>query len=314
MPPGELITAPVIFKLSGDQGKEVLKFLRAVAHTVLELRTPTRLNFRNTKVFQPDATILLFAELDRLVTLSVLDKPLTVMNPIQRRPREVLKQIGIHEITGDTCNTVPSRADVVYWKSTKGKDQSGTNLAVLEVVAERVNNDHATQIELSGIWRGVSEAVANSVEHAYKFPRQDGFSGLPETKWWMFTQLRDATFTVAVCDLGCGYGATIAHTIPELFLAEVRRVVFSQNKDAFAINTAMAYGRSGTKQTERGKGSRDAFSVVQGHGEGTLLIISNTGYVEYTFKGGELAKTLDGNLEIDMKGTIVMWKLPLEAK
>ena len=168
----------------------MVKFLRAMAATVLVNKTPVKLDFRFTESFYPAGTILLFAEVDRVVSMSDLPKPITILDPRLRRPREVLKQIGIHEITGDRCDVVPEREDVVYWKATKGFDQSGQNLAMLEVVAEKVNRAHAQQLELSGAWRGVSEAVANSVEHAYKLPRVDGFAGLPKTRWWMFTQLR----------------------------------------------------------------------------------------------------------------------------
>ena len=257
-------------------------------------------------------TILLFAEIDRVIALSELSKPVTIVDPRLRKPREVLKQIGIHELTGDRCDVVPEREDVVYWKATKGADQSGSKLAMLEAVAERVNKAHAKQLELSGAWRGVSEAVANSVEHAYKFPREDGFAGLATTRWWMFTQLRDGVFTMAVCDLGCGYRATINQTLPEKFVSEIAAAFQGGNRDAIAVHTAMAYGRSGTRQSERGKGSRDAMSVLQRHGAGDLMILSNTGWMQYTYQGGIERSKLQGDLGIDIRGTIVWWKLPLK--
>lgn len=310
--PGSCIKAPEVFYLTGQHGISFFKFLKAVARSVLEMEIPTKLDFRRTTDFQQDAAILLFADLDRISNLSKIKKPLTIINPIARRPREVLKQVGMHDITGDLCNVIPSRQDVVYWKSTKGLDQTGSNLAVLEVVADHVNRDHANRLELRKLWRGVSEAVANSVDHAYTFPRDDGFNGLSTTRWWMFTQLRDGVFTVAVCDLGCGYGATIGHTIPEVFISNFKNILFNDNKDVFSISAALEYGRSGTKQSERGKGSRDAFSVIDGHGEGVFRIISNTGYVEYTFSNGKIIKNNSGGLEISIGGTIVMWKLPLK--
>lgn len=312
VPPGEVLKAPHRFDLTRGSGLEVAKFLRAMARTVLFMNLPVRLDFRFTEAFYPAATILLFAEVDRLASSSSLAKPVTLVDPRLRRPREVLKQIGLHELTRDRCDIVPERRDVVYWRATKGLNQSGDRLAILEVVAERANKEHANQVALSGIWRGVSEAVANSVEHAYKQPRADGFAGLPDTRWWMFTQLRDATFTVAVCDLGCGYRATINETLPEAFVATVTSKFRGGNRDAIAIHTAMEYGRSGTKRTERGKGSRDAISVLETHGAGELMIMSNTGWMKYSFLGGKEASRELGDLGIDIKGTIIWWKLPLK--
>lgn len=310
--PGEVLRSPNKFDVTRGSGQEVAKFLRALSTSVLSLRLRVRLDFRFTETFYPAATILLYAEVDRIVTLSDLSKPITIIDPRLKRPQEVLKQIGLYEMTGDRRDIVPERQDVVFWRATKGFDQSGEQLAVLEVVADRVNKDHAKQVELSGIWRGVTEAVANSVEHAYKKPRPDGFAGLPNTRWWMFTQLRDGIFTVAVCDLGCGYRATINETIPELFIAMIASKLGGGNRDAIAINTAMEYGRSGTKLTERGKGSRDAISVLETHGGGDLMIMSNTGWMRYSFLGGKETSRDQGDLGIDLKGTIIWWKLPLK--
>lgn len=309
--PGEFIVAPMKFDAFRAEGAQVTKFLRAVATSVLMHRNQVILDFRRTTSFYPVSTIYLFAELDRIASLSDLPKPVTIIDPRLRRPREVLKQIGIHAITGDSSNVVPERDDVVYWRATKGRDQSGTNLQILEVVAERVNLAHAKSLELSGLWRGVSEAVGNSVEHAHRFPRVDGFQGLPDTKWWMFTQLRSGVFTVAVCDLGCGYRATINQTLPERFIAEMAARFAGGNRDSVAIQTAMAYGRSGTSKSERGKGSRDALSVLQKFGHGDLMILSNTGWVQYSASQGDTLDTTSGSVPIDIRGTIVWWRLPV---
>lgn len=299
--------------MTRGSGPGVIKFLRAMARTVLVDRVPVKLDFRFTESFYPAGTILLYAEIDRIVSLSDLSKPITLIDPRLRRPREVLKQIEIHEITQDRCDIVPERQDVVYWKATKGVNQSGGNLAMLEVVAARVNLDHADQLELSGAWRGVSEAVANSVEHAYIRSREDGFAGLADTRWWMFTQLRDGVFTMAVCDLGCGYRSTINQTLPERFIAQVASAFGFGNRDSLAIHTAMEYGRTGTRLAERGKGSRDAISVLKTHGSGELMILSNTGWVRYGYLGGLELPMEQGELAIDIRGTIVFWKLPLKG-
>lgn len=313
VPPGELIRAPKRIDVTRGSGVELGKFLRALETTVLVHRKPTRLDFRFTESFYPAGAIRLYAEIDRLVTQSDLTKPITIIDPRIRRPREVMKQIGLYEITGDRCDLVPERKDVVYWRATKGKDQSGGAPGqLLEVVAERVNSEHAQQLELSGVWRGLSEAVANSVDHAYSKARADGFAGLPETKWWMFTQLRDGVFTMAVCDLGCGYQATINETLPERFIATFAEAFGIGNRDCMAIDAAMEYGRSGTKQDERGKGSRDARSVIEQHGSGELWILSNTGWMTYTYSRAEGWSNTRHALGIDIKGTIVWWKLPLK--
>ncbi len=311
--PDGIIKAPSAFNIVRGAGVEVVKFLRAVSHRVLIEGQPVLLDFKRTETFAVPATILLFAEIDRIVSSSNLPKPITIIDPRFRRPREVLKQIGIHQLTGDGSDVIPERDDVVYWKATKGVNQTGDKIgSLVEIIAERANRDHARQLEVSGVWRSVSEAIANSVDHAYKKPRKDGFTGLLGTKWWMFSQIKDGIFTLAVCDLGCGYRQTINETIPEQFIATTASVFTGQNRDALAINTAMEYGRSGTHQGHRGKGSRDALSLLEKHGVGELVVTSNTGWMRYAFDKGKEAERNNGGLGIDIGGTIVWWKLPLK--
>ena len=154
--------------------------------------------------------------------------------------------------------------------------------------------------------------MINSLEHAYKKPRYDHFSGLSDTKWWMFTQIKDEIFTLAVCDLGCGYRQTINETLPEIFISKFATTFIGANKDALAIDTAMAYGRSGTQKSERGKGSRDALSILKSLGDGTLFILSNTGWMQYEYRNKHEINRLSGNVGIDIGGTVVWWNLPLK--
>lgn len=309
--PRDVIKAPIRFSLTKGDGVEVVKFLKAVATQVLKIGKPVKLNFKDTESFYVPGAIFLFAELNRIIKLSTLPKPITIVDPYRRRPREVLKQIELHKLTGDNSEIVPQRDDVVFWKATKGSTQTGDDLGpILEFVTERANKEHIKQVEVSGIWRGVSEAVANVVDHAYENPRHDGFQGLDDTKWWMFTQIKDQLFTAAVCDLGCGYRNTINRSIPENFISKIKEVLLGRNKDVVAINVAMEYGRSGTRQDNRGKGSRDALSVLTMHGQGELVILSNSGFVRYSLNSGHEKVTMD-DIGIDIGGTVIWWRLPL---
>jgi hypothetical protein len=311
--PTEKITAPASFNLIRGGGKEVVKFLRALNDRVLVQKKQVTLDFKATKQFYVPGAILLYAEIDRIVATSGMIKPITVLDPVQRKSREVLKQIGLHQLTGDRSDVVPTREDVVYWKATKGHNQTGDSYGgLVEAVAEKANKDHVKQVALNGLWRSVNEAVANSIEHAYLHPRFDGFSGLQGTRWWMFTQVREGTFTIAVCDLGCGYIRTINETIPERVIANIWAKFPGANRDALAIDTAMEFGRSGTGEMNRGKGSRDALSLLEKHGSGRLVVLSNTGWMRYEFADGKQISKNSGDMKIVIGGTVIWWNLPLK--
>ena len=100
--PGSCIIAPRRFDAIQESCAEVIKFLRAVANTVLNKKMATTLDFRATESFSVVGTILLYAECDRIVNLSDLPKPLLILEPRRRKPREVLKQIGMFDLTGDS--------------------------------------------------------------------------------------------------------------------------------------------------------------------------------------------------------------------
>lgn len=310
--PGDYILAPENISIAGEDGVQLLKLIYAVSNAVLEKKLNVTISFKNTREFSASGAIILLSELDRIISSSNLAKPLTIQNPIYRKPREVMKQLGFHELTGDVCNIIPEREDVVYWKATKGGSQSGELYGELvEAIAERANKEAAKHIEVNRLWRSVNEAIANSIDHAYKKPRKDGFNGLPRTKWWMLSQIKDGYFTMAVCDLGCGYKNTINETLPEGWIAKFRSTVLGHNEDSLAIETAMEYGRSGTHQGHRGKGSRDVLSLLEKHGSGELIVLSNSGLMKYEYEKGIEKTKKSSSLKIPIGGTVVWWKLPL---
>jgi len=101
-------------------------------------------------------------------------------------------------------------------------------------------------------------------------------------------------------------------TIPEIFRTKWKQILTGKSNDVVAIRTAMEYGRSGTHEGFRGKGSRDALSVLEKHGTGTLYVISNTGWISYDYAKGVEVNFKSGNLGIDIGGTIIWWTLPLK--
>ena len=73
----------------------------------------------------------------------------------------------------------------------------------------------------------------------------------------------------------------------------------------------MAYGRSGTKQDERGKGSRDALALLEKHGNGELYLLGNAGCLHYECIKNVVTLKQVTALAFDIKGTIIWWNLHL---
>ena len=307
------LVAPENFNLTRGDGKRVEELLRDVEQVVLGRCQPVRIDFRNAKRIYVPGALILFAGLNRVIRLSKLDNPIRILPPIAIRARQVMKQIGLFDLCGASVAIKPTRDDVVYWRLATGATQSGDELQIIDAIAERVNVSDAQNVQASGLWRGVSEAVNNAHEHGYKLPRADGFTGLESRRWWLLTQIRDQTFTAAVCDLGCGYAATLEPEILEWFGGLVPRLRSLENSDTQAIQAAMEYGRSSTRKTERGRGSRDALALLERHGEGDLYVLSNRGYVRYSCKRQKVEVKTIAPLDFSVRGTIIWWNLRLRS-
>lgn len=307
------LTAPARIELIGTNARHLSEFLSATKEHVLVNKKRLTLDFRRTTSFAAAATLLLFAELDRIIQLSELNKPLTCRSPQATRPREVMKQIGLFQLTGDAVDVVPKRDDVIFWCATKGADQNGEIYGpLIERVAATVNKSYTDSIEKNGLWQGVSEAINNTTDHAYNDARSDGYPHAEHTRWWMFTHVRENTFTAVVCDLGIGYKRSVPNWIPAKVLETIRGTLLGKNLDSIAIQAAMKYGTSRTDEKNRGKGSRDALSVLTKHGVGELTIASYTGGVKYELKRGDTVPKITAiKLDLNIKGTLVWWRLPL---
>jgi hypothetical protein len=221
----------------------------------------------------------------------------------------------MHEITGDKCDIVPTREDVVHWRSAKGFDQSGVPSGEFLVEAlSRAREGGPIQFDEKAVWPGLNEAQNNTIDHAYESVRTRGMSVQPAvgSRWWMFYQLRDGIFSVAVCDLGCGYAQTIDKTIPEAVSSWLKLPRSSECDDTQAIKIAMEYGRTRTGQSERGKGSRNALEVLDANPGAKLLVYSNGGLVTYTNADHRSDLVVNESaFPFNIGGTIVQWIIPV---
>lgn len=313
------LRAPKYFSLLRPNDREqVLEFLAALRSMVLDRKQKVAISFDETVQFHASATLLFRAELERmarfLLSISRDDaKKVDISQfayceamPKDKVAAQVMQHVGLATLLGGK-NVLEISADTVrFWRHATGYLIDGEELESIFRHYEGVVYE-----SLKGsLYRGVTEAMGNSVEHAYQEERGDGIPLSVEKRWWMFSQEKDGMLTVACCDLGIGIPRHLKSgrrwTLKDVF-AWIQKFG-ARKKDSSYIRVALQLGMSATNRQGRGKGFQDIIKVIERTGRGEMRIFSNHGVYEYK------SRIEDWNdYPTSIMGTIVEWTIPLES-
>lgn len=304
----ELITAPKEFGLEIDETRHLLMvfltklrraFLREGIHAIT-------MDFTQTSRFISAGTLLFYAELSRLIEMTGNKIRIRYKPPLNERAHEVLRQIGIAAICGQS---LPKRRryyhDVIHWRVAHGWIVDNTICAP----AIEPHEGQLAKPLIDGLFRGLGEAMTNIIHHAYIGIRDDGLNyDSNRNDWWMFSEARKGVLSVVLCDLGIGIPKTLPIKKPNLFKQIL--ALGREKSDAAYIATAIEEGDTRTNRRERGKGLGNIVKVVSGLKDGIVIIQSNRG--SYYLKNGSAPKSIDYSDSI--MGTIISWSVPLDGQ
>lgn len=308
------IKAPDSFILHGNQGWQTNQCIENFFSFISKIRNyrghSVCIDLSSTRRMIADATLLFKAELSRLIQHGGVT--VSAIAPRSTRIQQVIKQTGLDKLLALTITSQPHREDVVHWKVAEGP-QNQVDPDALEPIMTDI--EAVTGITPHPIYQGIIESMSNCVEHAYKaHPEVKRF--LPMSPgWWVFQQVKDATLSVMVCDLGIGINRALPLTLskePGLLKKLLHLARRAKGVDNRALLAAMEYGRSSTGEHQRGKGMRNAHAVVDEVGSGELVAISNAGCYVYTRKSKTESSTRTMRLKGSINGTILRWRLPLK--
>ena len=192
--------------------------------------------------------------------------------------------------------------DVVFIRFQSGKDASGPDAKKLQFLIYNIIKIAIP--ESKALQRGLTEAMTNSVQHAYP----DDFveeSTLKDKLWWMSASInvRTKMLTIMFYDEGIGIPKSLPRTYPEIF----RSLGGLLNDDAQLIQAATKIKRSSTNKKNRGRGLKDINDYVKSVNNGMLKILSQRG--EYAYFSNE--KEYIKNRNIPLCGTLIQWKVPI---
>lgn len=270
------------------------------------------LNFDDTEKVTASAMLSLLADIDQQIKKSHLGYRLISFNhPADEKVKSVLKQVGFYDLLKKEPPKVEDFDDVIFWRYSSG-------VCSEPLLAHSTIQEMKKELELKAsrkLYRGFSEAMANSVEHAYstnrclqKIDKESAFE-----KWWCFAGIKDDNLVVVICDKGVGIPKTLPITQKDIIRTILAMMKIVKPTDAEYIKAASNLKETRTKLANRGKGISDMKAVIDAHGDGSLTIFSNKG--RYTYSGDRgIVRELIFDYAHSVRGTIIEWSLPLRGR
>lgn len=268
---------------------------------------PITLDFSKVVFQYPTGVLLLVSEIDRQKRALGRDFDVDIILPDNEVSRQVFHQVGIASLCGKVSPRDRNDYDetVRHWRYATGTMMTEEPGKALEQFEGQLSDELR-----AGIWKGVSEAIINSIHHAYIEPRNDGFRECRETRWWMFSHVSDGELTVAVCDLGIG----IPRSLPLRWDMSKLQAILDRlglgKPDLAAVKAALEIGATRTGQENRGRGLPQIWQDMKAHRHANILLLSNRALLRWSQKTHhEVGMEFEDNIY----GTLVMWSVPIDA-
>lgn len=304
------VLAPEKFTLGDPISRaRVLDFLEEVRYYVLDLNRYVFIDFSKTKKMIADGTLMLYAQLYRLVQITKPKRLITCSSPKNKIVAQVLQHVKVFDTLGKRKRTVVKHHTVKHWHSQTGTKHQGEKI---EAISEFYERQATGAQDSSKLYNGISEAMINC-KHGYPDAESLnlwGFKG--DARWWMFSHELNGVLWVTIYDLGIGIPASI-ESGKKWSAHAVRRILSLLGlgkSDGELIECAFILGESVTGEAHRGKGLPEVTEVLRQHGKGTLRVYSGKGYYYYDARSDSVTS---GNFSRAVRGTMISWNIPMQA-
>ncbi|NBB57498.1 ATP-binding protein, partial [Pantoea vagans] len=232
-------------------------------------------------------------------------------HPPEEKIESILKQVGFYDLVRKEKRITKQFEDVTYWKYTSGS--CSEPILAKEMMSE-IRKELAQRASKK-LYRGFTEAMSNSVEHAYLDDPEHTESD-ETAKWWTFAGIWDKQLVVVICDKGVGIPKTLPKTQGVTALRSlIAKLGYSLDnvKDSIFIKASTEVQKTRTGERYRGKGLKDIKSVIDSIGTGYMSIFSNRGRYIYKGHSGNINEvTFDHKSSV--RGTIIEWSIPCDVE
>lgn len=292
------ILAPKTFCLNGARDREdLINFIKNIKQGLKEANSKIHISFRETNSLLPCGTLYFRAHMSLM-----LDKyrhRITCSYPKDDVVGQLFQHIKLLEKMGLSDKYKITADNVKHWHSVEGIKAETSKF---ENLLHSYEDELAQPMKL-GLYDSMSEAVINSVHHAYEADKSDS----KNQKWWMFSAKKDNNLTVAIYDAGIGIANSL-RIKPELKDIMQLLAYKSNRSDRKLLMLAVGSSKSKTKLPYRGKGLPEMMQFVKSTNVGGLLIHSN--HATYMYNA-QINKEVTKDFFEPIKGTLIQWTIPL---
>ncbi|RDE04674.1 hypothetical protein [Sphingomonas aracearum] len=293
----------------------VLRACELFRNAYLRDKRDVILDFSRTRLIQADAMLVLVAEVDRAMRMGLTKQVIRckLPNGVDQESQivcEVLEQVELLKRIGQQSPAAKRQDNdfhesVRHWRYATGTRVDEKPGDVLDQHEGRISEGLMT-----GVQTGLSEALVNSLHHAYRADRLDGCAPFNERRWWMFTREANGLLDVLVCDLGIGIPRSLPLSWDRNLLKKLMGIFGKSSPDVASIQMALILGETSTGEVNRGKGLPQIWNATRTSSAGSVGILSGKAYVGYDVASGE---EFSGSYESSLLGTLVNWTFPVDA-
>jgi len=308
------IPAPALISIQHSEHRRgTLQFCSRLRRAYLHDGSDLILDFSRTDRVDAPGMLIVVAEVDRALRMGSSDQKIRVKLPDGDQKeaqivREVLEQVGLlHRLGYPTAGHGDENFDetVRHWRYATGTRVDTKPGDVLERHEGRIAPALMTSMQI-----GLTEALLNSLHHAYKAERDDGCGPVRERRWWMFTREMNGRLEVLVCDLGIGIPRSLPLTWERNVLKRLQSLFSDDHPDIAAIKLALLLGQTSTGDEHRGKGLPQIWNATQNTENSFVGILSGHAYLSYD---SATSVEKSGSFHSTLLGTLITWVVPIDS-
>ncbi len=307
----EIIELPERFNLE-DNFEVVIDRIDKVAKCI-KAGIPIYVDFDKVRNISVSATLMLAAELDIYNLVKRGGGRLHAYDSKwDKNVRNRLKEMGflkLLKVKSEMERTYKNENEKeIFIKFISGNKHYEDASSVAKFIVEVNNTLNKRKIpeELSlHLHAGMSEAINNTVEHAYEEKQPDR-----QNRWWVSASInRDNQEIKVIC---YDRGLTISKTIreSETKLNQIKMLI--GNKDHEIIMAALEHKHSSTKRANRGNGLSSLIGFIEENGQGVMKVYSGEGMIQYDKSQKHDNEGYNSNmLGSKIRGTLIEWSVIL---